>query len=198
MIWNSNMADKWEESVKADTDLLVLVPHAACAGLCAFCCNTLMRSDQRSPDSHKFSCGGSFNSSTDWAINGSEMVAGVNSLPWLVNIAACEAGGTLLVMVISRSLLPSGKVPPLELAILVCGNTTVVDSCFWQVMFVGVWCWWVFIVILLLWWSVTIAKGSMTEKSRPVLYQPVEPNQAWAKIKAYLLANSEEECTWSH
>jgi hypothetical protein len=29
--------------IKADTDLLVLVPHATCAGLCAFCCNALTR-----------------------------------------------------------------------------------------------------------------------------------------------------------
>ncbi len=90
-----------------------------------------MRSNWRSPDSCKFRHGGSYNSSTDWAIDGSEMVAGVKSLLWLVKVVACEAGGTLSSMVISGHLHPSVKVPPLEIAILVCGNTAVVDSYFW-------------------------------------------------------------------
>ena len=27
--------------IKADMDLLILVPHATCAGLCAYCCNAV-------------------------------------------------------------------------------------------------------------------------------------------------------------
>ncbi len=38
-----------KSGIKADTDLFVLVPHATCAGLCAFDCNALMHSNQRSP-----------------------------------------------------------------------------------------------------------------------------------------------------
>ncbi len=130
VIWLTN-----EKSViKADMDLFILVPHATCAGLCDYCCNALMHSDQRSPNSRKFRRGGSFNSSTDWGINGSDIVAVVViSLPWLVLflIAACEAGGTLFTAVMSGCLLPSVKVPPSETATMVCGNTVVVDGCFW-------------------------------------------------------------------
>ncbi len=145
-MWSDNVAcvgSSWsgivtlltnEKSViKADTDLFVLVPHATCAGLCAFYCNALTRSNQRSPNSHKFRRGGSFNSSTDWAIDGSEIITVVVSLPWfiLLLVAACEAGGTLFTAVTSGRLLPSVKIPPLETATMVCGNTVDVDGCFW-------------------------------------------------------------------
>ncbi len=45
-------------------------------------------------------------------------------------VAACEARGTQSSAMISERLLPSVKVPPLETAILVCGNTAVVEGCF--------------------------------------------------------------------
>jgi hypothetical protein len=54
--------------VKAGTDFLVFVPHATYAGSCAFWCNALMCSDQRSPDLHKSRYSGSFNSLGDTRI----------------------------------------------------------------------------------------------------------------------------------
>ncbi len=77
MTWLTNE----KRDIKADIDHFVLVPHAPCAGLCAFCCNALTHSNQRSPDSRKIRCGVSFNSSIDLAIDGSVIAAVVITLP---------------------------------------------------------------------------------------------------------------------
>ncbi len=77
MTWLTNE----KSAIKADMACRGHVPHVTYADSFAFCCNALICSDQRSPDSRKFRRDGSFNSSTDRAVDGSEMFACVKSLP---------------------------------------------------------------------------------------------------------------------
>ena len=76
VIWLTNE----KRVIKADTACWGCEPHVTCVGSCAFCCNAFMHSNQQSPDSRKFRRDGNFISSNDWAVDGSDMVAGVKSL----------------------------------------------------------------------------------------------------------------------